>query len=123
MTKVYEQFEAAFSNVSAFVIMNGAEQVARVVFKFPKDGAGRLYAYVHYQGFEMSRGYAGGCGYDKKSAAVENAVDKMVSDIADYGHNGGKPNVRNFVTAIQNMGGANWDHALRDAGFTVIQAV
>lgn len=118
MTNVYNQFEAAFSNVSAFVIMNGTEQVARIVFKFPKDGAGRLYAYVHYQGFEMVRGFAGGCGYDKKSAAVQNAVERMISPqlMADNA-------CEKFQEIFKNMGGANWDNALRDSGFTVIQAV
>ena len=62
MSDIYEQHKAAFSNVSAFVIVKGGERVATIAFKFPRDGAGRLFAYVHWLGEEMIRGYASGGG-------------------------------------------------------------
>lgn len=78
MTTVYEQHDAAFKQVSAFVITDSkGERVATIAFKFPKDGAGRLYAYVHWIGVPMVRGHANGYGYDKKSAAVESAIPKI----------------------------------------------
>lgn len=47
MAKIYDQHRAAFSNVSAYVITLDGEKVATIAIKFPRDGAGRLYAYVH----------------------------------------------------------------------------
>ena len=80
MTKIYEQHEAAFKYTAAYVVLNtDFQRVATIAFKFPKDGAGRLYAYVHWLGCEMVRGFAGGYGYDKTSAAVESAIEKLVN--------------------------------------------
>ena len=117
---IYEQHEAAFSQVSAFVIMLNGERVATVAFKFPRDGAGRLYAYVHLFGSPMVRGSAGGYGYDKKSAAVSSAVGggkitvKTDTDTAT---------VRAFVRACAKDDGYSWQQNLEKAGFTVLQAV
>jgi hypothetical protein len=117
MTKIYEQHESAFKNVSAFVILKDGERVATIAFKFPKDGAGRLYAYVHWLGLEMVRGHANGYGYDKKSAAVEDAMTALKKL-------GNTPNdCMVFWSALRDIGGAAWDSALREAGFTVLQAV
>ena len=78
MTDIYEQHAAAFSKVSAFVILDlEGERVATVAIKYPNDGAGRLYAYVHLLGVEMVRGHANGYGYDKRSAAVAAAIAKI----------------------------------------------
>ena len=117
MKDIYEQHEKAFSNLSAYVILKDGKRVATMAFKFPKDGAGRLYAYVHYLGAEMVRGYAGGYGYDKRSAAVENAIDNV-------NHAQLEPSFDlTFIKALTNIGGNSWDNALRDAGFEVLQAV
>lgn len=59
MTKIYEQHDAAFSRVSAYVVARNGERVATIAFKFPADGAGRLWAYVHWLGLEMVRGIRG----------------------------------------------------------------
>ena len=71
---IYVLHAKAFNRVSAYVIMRGEERVATIAFKFPRDGAGRLYAYVHVFGAPMVRGYAGGYGYDKRSAACSSAA-------------------------------------------------
>lgn len=79
MADIYEQHDAAFKRVSAFVIMSAGERVATVAIKFPADGAGRLYAYVHWLGNEMTRGQASGYGYDKRSAAIADAARKYIA--------------------------------------------
>jgi len=115
---IYEQHDAAFKYVQAYVILKDGERVATIAFKFPKDGAGRLYAYVHWIGTQMQRGNANGYGYDKRSAAVENAIAQL--------HDREKAknkNLFNFTQALLNIGGSNWDRALENAGFTVYQAV
>lgn len=127
MSDIFKQHDAAFAHVSAFVIMKGGERVATIAFKFPRDGAGRLYAYVHWIGLEMVRGYAGGYGYDKRSAAVANAVAKIRS--ADGGWKAPVnsadqiADVLAFLNALATDSGRYWDDRLRDAGFTVLQAV
>lgn len=125
MQKIYDQHSTAFSNVSAFVILKNGERVATVAFKFPKDGAGRLWCYFHWLGVPMFRAYAGGYGYDKRSAAIESAAREY------------KPSPKNkdevylwletdqgwACNALYCMGGKDWADTLRDAGFTVLQAV
>lgn len=124
MADIYDQHDAAFRQVSAFVIMKGKERVATVALKYPADGAGRLYAYVQWLGIEMVRGHASGGGYDKRSAAVAVAARKMT----DPKMEDGRPlpmanNYRGFIAALLPDDGRYWDQRLRDAGFTVLQAV
>lgn len=121
MTKIYQQHDAAFANVQAHVILKDGQMVAKIAFKFPKDGAGRLYAYVHWFGIEMVRGHANGCGYDKRSAAVEDAIGKVNQAMISPEQN--QDSFIAFQKALIDIGGNNWDQALRDAGFTVFQAV
>ena len=110
MTKVYDQHDAAFARVSAYVILKDGERVATVALRFPADGAGRLYAYVHWLGCEMTRGYAGGGGYDKRTAAVHDAMQRIVGADSAF-----------VATAVDD--GYSWDRKLTDAGFVVLQAV
>jgi len=118
MTDIYTQHDAAFRQVSAFVIARNGERVATIAFKFPKDGAGRLYAYVHWLGLPMVRGHAGGYGYDKRSASVASAAKKMNHMVAHDSTSAGR-----FIDAIAKDGGQYWDSVLRDVGFDVWQAV
>lgn len=56
MTDIYDLHSKAFARVSAYVVLDkSGERVATVAFKFPADGAGRLYAYVHWIGVPMVR--------------------------------------------------------------------
>lgn len=116
---IYDQHDKAFPLVSAFVIADGGNRVATIAFRFPRDGAGRLWAYVHWLGTEMVRGYAGGYGYDKSSAAVEAAVARM-QDATDTVN---PARLDAFRNALRDCGGFGWDRKLRDAGFEVWQAV
>jgi hypothetical protein len=113
---IYRQHDASFANVSAFVVVKDGERVATIAFKFPRDGAGRLYAYVHWIGDEMVRGIAGGYGYDKRSAACADAGKKLAVGDDALGVA--------FAAALRDGdGGSTWDRCLADAGFTVFQAV
>lgn len=126
MSDIYEQHAAAFNRVSAFVILKGAERVATVAIKFPADSAGRLYAYVHYFGHRMFRGFANGGGYDKRSAAVSAAacwLPLACSDDATYLEPAQIETRKDFRNALENVGGQDWTRALEQAGFTVLQAV
>lgn len=113
---IYGQHDKAFANVSAFVITKGGDRVATIALKFPRDGAGRLYAYVHWLGEEMVRGFATGGGYDKRSAACSAAAFRMPK--------GDSQGARlDFVAALRRDDGLDWSRQLERAGFTVLQAV
>jgi hypothetical protein len=118
MAKIYDQHRAAFDAVSAYVIARHGEQVGTIAFKYPRDGAGRLYAYVHFHGIEMVRGFAAGGGYDKHSAACAAAARAMAVKTGE-----GALYLGHFVTALAKDDGHGWAAALRDNGFTVWQAV
>lgn len=116
MPDIYDQHAKAFARVEAHVILKDGERVATIAFKFPADGAGRLWAYVHWIGLEMVRGYAGGYGYDKRTAACSSVAYKVLE----------APNFIEsaaFWHALAKDGGNTWDRQLREAGFTVLQAV
>ncbi|MCL8384174.1 hypothetical protein [Xanthobacter aminoxidans] len=123
---IYEQHDKAFRDVSAFVILKDGERVATVALKFPKDGAGRLWAYVHWLGLPMVRGYAGGFGYDKRSAAVASAI-RHIADAEAEGHRYAAPEEKAlraaFTGALEGDSGHDWACRLERAGFAVLQAV
>jgi hypothetical protein len=133
MSDVYKQHDAAFAAVSAFVILDkSGERVATVALKFPRDGAGRLYAYVHLIGVEMVRAHAGGYGYDKRSAAVAAAIAKLPAgtvreagpgEVVDSYVKRRQVNRAKMQAAAPVMDSDDWTRALEKQGFRVLQAV
>lgn len=121
--RIYSQFDAAFAHVAAYVVIdptNGA-CVAKVAIKRGASGL-RTTAFVHWLGIPMVKGVANGGGYDKDSASVASAARKAVGSYscAPGPH---ANSVRAFFHTCELDGGKRWDDAVRDAGFTVIQAV
>lgn len=117
-TSIYDLHSAAFANVSAYVILDAkGERVATVAFKYPHDGAGRLYCYLHVLGTPMVRGHAGGFGYAKHDAAIAKAARKLVLAKPET-----EAPVAEFQAALTDSG-HSWETELRNAGFTVLQAV
>lgn len=128
MATIYEQHDASFQNVAAYVVAKDGERVATIAFKYPRDGAGRLYAYVHWLGYEMVRGQASGYGYDKHSAACADASRKMRSQKSTNNREGAMfaepgSDADKFINAIGTDGGHYWNDYLRQAGFDVWQAI
>jgi len=81
-------------------------------------------------GVEMVRGYAGGYGYDKRSAAVSVAARKLeasksMGEWACWEHTDPAARVvaGEFMSALKPDDGNDWDRRLRDAGFDVWSAV
>ena len=125
--KIYDQHRAAFGNVSAHCIAKNGELVGTIAFKFPRDGAGRLHAYVHWHGIPMVRGFAGGYGYDKRSAACSDAARNAINAHKDDSvtpADTGTDMRRDFFIALRDCdNGDTWQGALIKAGFQVWSAV
>jgi hypothetical protein len=83
---------------SAYALLKDGKYVGCIRFKFPKDGAGRLYVQYHIRGEDLMQASADGYGYDKQTAALSGATIKGTL-IEDDGH--------------------HWDRQLKDAGFEV----
>jgi hypothetical protein len=109
MTNIYDQHDKAFSQVSASIIIKDGAQVGTIAWKYPKDGAGRLWCYFHIHGQEMVRAYAGGYGYDKKSASLMHAIDN--SDCED---------LKTVSSELQS--GDPW-RFMRDHGYELFNAI
>lgn len=123
---IYEQHDKAFRDVSAFVILKDGRKVATIALKFPKDGAGRLWAYVHWLGLPMVRGYAGGGGYDKRSAAIASAIRHLAEAQRKEQPLPLPGELRDraaFAEALEQDIGRGWHQCLELAGFAVLQAV
>jgi hypothetical protein len=128
MSDIYKQHESAFRHVSAYVVMKDGEREATIAFKFPRDGAGRLYCYLHVLGLPMVRGMAGGYGYDKRSAALADAAKKadlvkLASWQSAEGYEAQRLTATKLRAAVEKRDGREWSDNLRDAGFAVLQAV
>lgn len=108
---VYDQHNATFRGVSAYVVMKGAQRVGTIAFK---NGTA-CQVFAHWLGSTMIRATAGGGGYDRHSAACAKAARK-----ADPG---GNVDAKAFWSALEIDGGSSWDRELERAGFTVLQAV
>jgi hypothetical protein len=130
-TDIYDQHRAAFAQVSAYVIFREGERVATIALKFPRDGAGLLYAYVHWMGEPMVRGWAGGGGYDKRSAACADASRRLPASLSHGAYACGTPHYteaqradfKAFRAALGRDDGHDWTRNVVSAGFTVHQAV
>ena len=129
MTNVYDQHNSTFAKVSAYVILaEDRTRAATIAFKMPADGAGRLWCYLHILGMPMVRGFAGGYGYDKKSAAASAAAHKLPAARKAQAADGGmRPDIDTACAAIfealRNDGGYDWSRELENRGLTVLQAV
>lgn len=127
MPGIYDRHRTAFNNVSAWVVMDGADRVATVAIKY----GNAVTAYVHWIGLEMQRGQAGGGGYDRRSAACAHAMRKLPVALPDTTYDDGTPHYdankkarfAAFRAAMAADDGFGWDRRLQDAGFKVWQAV
>lgn len=78
MTKLYNEADAATNkNASAYIVLDHNRRcVAKVTLKYTDQ---RCTAYLWIEGSGISKGIANGGGYDRASAAVRKAAQKMPS--------------------------------------------
>lgn len=115
MTNVYDQFDSAFANVSAWAILRDGKPVGRVALKH----GGAVSAFIHLTGSQMANARAGGGEYDRATAAVRSAIAKLDRAIAD-------PARATLIEAMQageareGSGGRDWTSIVTAAGFTLV---
>lgn len=97
MTTSYDKFDKHFALVSAWVIVNEqGDQVGKMAAKYPKDGMGKLYLYLHLHGSQMVQVSVSGCGFDKLSVAVQKAAEAYTNDLTFK-------NDRDFIEALKQV--------------------
>lgn len=118
MTDTYKQHEAAFANLSAFIVTNkkgGTYGNNRLQMPAKRRGKAILLP-AHYR-----HSYANGYGYDKRSAAMVDAITK-IGKTAPSDADAGKT-YSAFARVAGKIDARQWDSCIRDAGFNVLQAV
>ena len=97
MTTVYEKHDKHFAKVSAWVIVNEqGEKVGTMSAKYPNDGMGKLYLYLHLYGSEMVQVSVSGYGFDKLSVAIQKAAEAYRKDLTFK-------NDRDFIEALKQV--------------------
>lgn len=119
MTDVYAQFDKAFGNVSAYGLMFAGENVGRVVFK---HGAA-VTAYVQLWSAPMTKGRAGGGGYDRASAAFDAAAAKLDAPNADHTKTGARAHAAIVRALRTELDGHKWSSRLEGEGFEIINVI
>ena len=81
------------ARTSVWVILHSGELAGRIITAWPNDGAGRVRMAVSIYGGPLKQdetllGQAGGYGYDKESAAFQEALDRHGLASADLSGRG-----------------------------------
>jgi hypothetical protein len=122
--KLYRERDLAFQLISAYAVLKDGNHVANINIRYPTGRSLRLRAFLHVLGTPIAKGFAGGGGYDKKSAALESAAESLSLDNAPYEPDESTLECWHEIrSALTNIGGSQWDHRLRDAGFDVLCVV
>ena len=98
-TSVYEKNAKHFELVRAYAIVNAeGEHVGLLNCKYPKDGLGKLYVYLHLFSSTMKVTTVSGCGYDKLGAALY----KLATTYAKDQENELKQDAIEFLKALES---------------------
>lgn len=119
MTSIYEKFDAATKQTSAYAILDKGKYIARVVFK--RGNGLRQTCFAQIWGMQMTMGFAGGGGYDKHTASFEHAISKFKPE------DGNDPDVVAVARLWQDLfvatSGEGWNNRLISAGYQVLNVV
>ena len=110
---VYDKMDKATALVSVIAIQNAKKDIiGKIIFKFPRDGAGRLHVFIQEYGHCAIHGYAGGWGYDKRGAAIQDAFATQVKSRTDCDSE--------LYKALEHITyDGEYSNVLRDAGYTL----
>lgn len=116
---VYEKFDKATARLSAYALIRDGKPIGRVVIKFGNAAT----AFVQIWGAPMATYRATGYGYDKASAAVWGAVDRL-TDWPPLDDSGAYDAFYRLHQVAQSRNsGASWRSELEKAGFTLARVI
>jgi len=121
MTTIHEDFAKSFRTASAYAVLQGGNYVGRIVFKCPKDGAGRMTCFAQVWGAPMAKGSVEGFGYDKATAAAEKAVKALAN--ADSRDPDVPAHINAWQQAMTANSGSRWKSRLEAVGYAVIVVI
>lgn len=114
---IYKKIDKATESLSVIVVQDKEKNIAgKIIFKFPKDGAGRLHVFVQEYGNAPIHGYVGGYGYDKRGGALFDAYDKAKKAYDKEGLE--LPALYIALESVTYDG--QWENVLRKAGYDVV---
>ena len=114
---IYDQRDRAMANISAFIVLDYKGNVkARIQIAH----RAAVTAWIAFDGAPLVKGRAAGGGYDRTTAAIENAMMNVRPN--EYDTDGTVKLIVDTMLDPANEG-KHWDRRLRDIGFNVIQAV
>lgn len=110
-SNVYDEFDKATGNLTAYAVSKGAHPVGRIVLSHKAS----CRAFVQVWCAAMKVGRANGGGYDLGSAAVESAIAAL-----QPGPDGeAVRHIAKWQKAMKGDSGYDWRRRLEDAGYTV----
>ena len=116
---LYAEARHAINANQACLIMEGARVAAKITLKYTDA---RCTAYLWVAGTGISKGWAGGGGYDRSSAALRKASQAAppceYAGVEGYEERRGK-----IIAALDKDDGHRWHDHLFNAGFTVEYAL
>lgn len=119
MTQIYEKFDKATGSFTAQALLRDGKPVGRIVVKF---GAAAT-AFVQIWGAPMTTARATGYGYDKASAAVMAAIDRMREWPTEQDIEAWQAFEAIGIMQREWNGGTRYTTALEAAGFTVCNVI
>jgi len=101
----------AVARVSAWLLVFDGKPAGKIIVAFPNDGAGIVRASVStfagpLKDMEWTQGTAGGYGYHKASAAVEDALMRAGIEHEDHFDGRGESEMRRY---FESIGYQVWD--------------
>ena len=116
---LYAAARHAINANQACIIFDGARAVAKITLKYTDA---RCTAYLWIAGAGISKGHAGGGGYDRSSAALRKAAQSAPP--CEYAGVTGYDERRSIIiAALDKDDGHRWHDHLFNAGFTVEYAL
>lgn len=114
MTDTRKELEVATANVNAWALLCDGDIIGRIVTK--RGRSGRVTAWVHVFGAPgvFAKGWADGYGYDKTTAAIEDAAMRWLEAEEPKKENASIG--VNMMRALVRPPAIDWDACLRGIG-------
>jgi len=120
MSNIYDRFDAATRDLAAWGLILNGKPVARIIRKHSKSGTSCT-AFVQFWGAVMVSARINGGGFDRDTAAIEKAAGLLIEKPIEPDYAEGWELFRATMASIPD--GQEWNHALKEAGFTVTKII